>query len=565
MHFLKKNYGLFVVLILSFWVIKPLFIPGFFPIHDDTQVARVFEMGKALKDGMFPVRWVSDLGYGYGYPIFNFYSPLPYYVGGFLTFFTDPLFVTKLMFIIGVLLSGIFMYLLAREFWGKLGGTVSALFYLYAPYHALDIYVRGAVGEFWAYAFIPLTVLGLYKVFQKGTWGWVVVGAVSYSGIILSHNLTALMITPFLIALIIILGYSSYRRDKNILATCYLLLTTFLGLAISAFYWLPALLEMKHANVLSQIGGGADFRNHFVCIQQLWESPWGFGGSVPGCIDGLSFKIGKLHILASLLAFIGSIYMWKKDRLRSVIVISSFLFLVLSLFMTLEITKPVWETFSIMAFLQYPWRFLLLASFFSSLLVGFLSLFFQRLPKQRLFAVGLVLLLLYLNLKLFAPQTIFSKTYSDYTNKPYLNWTASKISDEYMPKGFKKPKTEEELPKTTIEIVEGKGTVEDIRVKTGRISAEVKAEEEIILKFNVAYFPAWRIFKDGKTIAFRVEESGISTKVLKGDYKIEARFNQTLIEKLSNVTSIIGVLLLFTGIIYTRRKNILYGHKKTER
>ena len=83
MHFLKKYYGLLIVLALSFWAIKPLFISGFFPMHDDTQVARVFEMGKMLKEGTFPVRWVPDLGYGYGYPLFNFYAPLAYYVGGF--------------------------------------------------------------------------------------------------------------------------------------------------------------------------------------------------------------------------------------------------------------------------------------------------------------------------------------------------------------------------------------------------------------------------------------------------------------------------------------------------
>ncbi|MBI3092966.1 MAG: hypothetical protein HYZ02_01880, partial [Candidatus Levybacteria bacterium] len=414
------------------------------------------------------------------------------------------------------------------------------------------------------------------KVFQKGTWGWVVVGAVGFAGVIISHNLTALIITPFLVT-VLLFHCCIAEKGKKLSTFIFHLSTLFLGLLLSAFYWLPALLEMKHANVLSQIGGGADFRNHFVCIQQLWDSPWRFGGSVPGCIDGLSFKIGKLHLIAILVSAImsGTLFLrrsmlnYSNDTYHHSVKNAVFglllLGFIISVFFTLEISKSVWEAISVMTFLQYPWRFLLLASFFSSLLVGFLSLFFQRLPKQRLFAAGLVLLLLYLNLKLFAPQTIFSKTYSDYTNKPYLNWTASKISDEYMPKGFKKPKTEEELPKTTIEIVEGKGTVEDIRVKTGRISAEVKAEEEIILKFNVAYFPAWRIFKDGKTIAFRVEESGISTKVLKGDYKIEARFNQTLIEKLSNVTSIIGVLLLFTGIIYTRRKNILYGHKKTER
>src|SRR3990170_1206496 len=114
---LKEYIFIALIFLLSYWALKSLFIPGFFPIHDDTQVSRVYEMAKALKDGMFPVRWVADLGYGYGYPIFNFYAPLAYYVGGFFTLLGFyALISTKIMMILGILLSGVFMYLLARKF-----------------------------------------------------------------------------------------------------------------------------------------------------------------------------------------------------------------------------------------------------------------------------------------------------------------------------------------------------------------------------------------------------------------------------------------------------------------
>ncbi len=84
MQKIKKYIPFVFIILLSFWAIKPLLNNGFFPMHDDTQVARVYEMKKALADGVFPVRWSQDLGYGYGYPIFNFYAPLAYYVGGYI-------------------------------------------------------------------------------------------------------------------------------------------------------------------------------------------------------------------------------------------------------------------------------------------------------------------------------------------------------------------------------------------------------------------------------------------------------------------------------------------------
>src|SRR5258708_869617 len=195
---LKKILSILFLLVLSYWAIKPFFVKGFFPIHDDTQVARVFEMNRSLKDGMFPVRWVSDLGYGYGYPIFNFYAPLAYYAGGLFGFVFDALTATKITMVLGIILSGIFMYRFAREFWGETGGIASGLLYLYAPYHAVDVYVRGDVAEFWAYAFIPLAFLGVYKIYyhceearrdasaKRRLWFWVIIGSLAYAAIILS-------------------------------------------------------------------------------------------------------------------------------------------------------------------------------------------------------------------------------------------------------------------------------------------------------------------------------------------------------------------------------------------
>ena len=123
----------------------------------------------------------------------------------------------------------------------------------------------------------------------------------------------------------------------------------------------------------------------------------------------------------------------------------------------LEISRPIWEEISAMAFFQYPWRFLLLASFFSSFLSGsviwFLTIHLEgvlRPPSRWVLGIGcavLIFLLIYFNSKLFHPQTIIPKTASSYTNEYALKWTASRISDEFLRPDFKKPKSEEEISK----------------------------------------------------------------------------------------------------------------------
>src|SRR3989344_1819223 len=100
---------------------------GYFNMHDDLQMMRQLQMEKCFLDFQIPCRWVPDMGYGFGYPLFNFYPPLPYLVGqgirliGFS--FTGAV---KILFISSFVVSGITMYLLAKEFFGRLAGAVSA-------------------------------------------------------------------------------------------------------------------------------------------------------------------------------------------------------------------------------------------------------------------------------------------------------------------------------------------------------------------------------------------------------------------------------------------------------
>lgn len=561
MPFLKKLLPIFIIICLSYFTIRPLFISGFFPIHDDTQVQRVFEMKKSLADGMLPVRWVGDLGYGYGYPIFNFYAPSAYYIGGFLNLIGfDALIATKIMLGLAVVLSGITMYLLAKEFWGRIGGMISGVLYLFAPYHAVNIFVRGDFAELWAYTFIPLVFLGIYKISRrKKSWFWITVSALSFAAIIVSHNLTAMMITPFIIMYALILIISSSKNNRLRL-TSYVLRLFILGLLLPAFYWLPALSEMKYTNVISQIGGGADFKDHFVCLPQLWESPWGFGGSSSGCSnDGLSFRIGKIHlVLASLSLIVLFLIFNRLDKQKIKIQLIFFIILFLtSVYFMLEISRPLWDAVPQMAYFQYPWRFLIIASFATSFLGGSIIVLLKLMTKnsryQKIisvcFAVVVISGSIFINSKLFAPQYISNAKSSDFTSELNLKWKTSKISDEYLPENFAKPRRENEIPSSKFTAQNNTTKITMLEDRVQQFSAEITSDQNSIIHINLAYFPAWHIFLDNSEISYQVISKGLRVTVPKGEHKLSAKFIQTPIQKLGNVLTITGVIALFIGII----------------
>src|SRR6266567_6181734 len=121
MKMFKKILPLFIVLMLCFWAVRPLLNSGFFPIHDDEQVGRLYELHKDVVSGQLPPRLAQDLGYGYDYPLFNFYPSFIYYVAEVYHLLGFSYIVSiKLMIATGFLLAAIAIYFLAKEYFGKL-------------------------------------------------------------------------------------------------------------------------------------------------------------------------------------------------------------------------------------------------------------------------------------------------------------------------------------------------------------------------------------------------------------------------------------------------------------
>ena len=168
--FFHNNWSLILIFTLSVLVVWPILMPGYFSHHDNLQAMRIFEMRRCFADFQIPCRWVPDMGFGNGYPLFNFYGPLSYYLGAVASFLLGYIWSAKLLFFLPLVFGGLGMYFLGKELFGKIPGTVSAILYLFAPYRALDSYVRGAVGESFALAIIPLVYylyLRLIKTKEK--------------------------------------------------------------------------------------------------------------------------------------------------------------------------------------------------------------------------------------------------------------------------------------------------------------------------------------------------------------------------------------------------------------
>lgn len=530
-----------LALILSYFSFKPLISKGYFPMHDDTQPARIYVLSRELKQGIFPVRMVAGLGYNFGYPLFNFYAPLPYYLGSlFYLIGLDLILATKLMFLSGILLSLVFMFLLAKEIAGSLAAFTVSLFYLYAPYHAVNIYVRGSIGELFAYAFLPLFLWGLYrrKIFPA---------IIGLSAVILSHNIMGMLTIFFFLNFLIFSAFVKFIRKESQKYNFYLLTVLILSFSLSAFFIIPAILEKDFTNVNSLTNKGSIFSDHFVTLGQLWNSAWGFGGSAPGIEDGLSFKIGKLHLLAALAGLVSAVYLKMKKKLtgRSVIffLIMLIIFLI-SVFMMLNFSSIVYSLVPFFTFIQYPWRFLNLTLLSLSILILPLFLLPPKINKisSPLITVFFVSLVIFLNAKYFQPQYLTNSEAQDYIADDNLVFKISRISDEYLPKEVAIPKTKEDIARTVLNqaAIEYKTIKDTATIKI--IEIESKKNRELLT--NIAFFPGWQYYVDGKRQKFRIEKGFMVLPVTPGGHRLEIKFSNNTVRFWSNTISFLSLILI---------------------
>lgn len=548
---MKRHIVLLVLVLLAVIPqLRLLFSPGFYPMHDDTQVARVVAMGKALRNGQFPVRWVQDLGYGYGYPIYNFYAPLPYYVGGVLyAVGINGLYATKLMFIIGVLAAAIAMYIMTVPVLGRLGAWVTAVAYSYMPYHAIQLYIRGSIGEYWSTIFIPFIVLGILLLVKERHYAARFFLGLGICGVVLSHTLMGFATITMLILVVVFVSVATLLRkiEKKYLTT--LIMGIILGLGLSAFFWLPAFVEMKETAVSSQIGATADFRDHFVCVSQLWYSPWGFGGSQAGCIDGLSFSLGKIFVV---LGGVSIFFALVTKTIKTFPFLVGLIVCLVSLFFMLPVSRPVWEILPQFSYLQYPWRFLTLFIVGLSVLIGSLFVSITNNILRLCISLVMIVAIVVINIDKFQPKYLYNQEPLVFESVEELRYRASKVSDEYLPQTFVRPQSIEEIGLTPIKESETYALKIVIDKETyKKFEFESTATQDIILQH--AHFPGWIYIVNGQVQPLRLTMGRPIITIPKDFSTAEMKLTDTMPRKIGNLISLIFVVLL----VYTYGKKTI--------
>jgi hypothetical protein len=523
---------------------------------------RLLEIDQLARQGVLLPRWAPDLFYGYGYPLFNFVPHLPYYVSEVLLIMGFSLVHTMLLsFILALLSSGAAMYVFVRDVFGSKAALVSAVAYMYAPYHLYDILFRGHLPEAWAMVLCPLTLWAFRRLIRMGGVVYLASSALLYAGCWLTHNPATFIFTPFLLFYLAFLVWSS--RTSRSRAALHASTAALLGVGLSAFFWLPALGDRQFVQLERMVTPpDLDYHNHFITLGDLLASPStaNTGQMNPGVPNSLGLVLVSLSLLsvAGLRKLSGAEE--RGDFIDALCGLGSVLFMVMPQ------SVVVWENLPLMKYLMFPHRLLSLACLLIAILCGVATRVFPDTEEtiSPSFAVvvasaGMIIV--------SAFPLLYPRYYTELPANPSFadmmaferstGTMATTSFGEYLPVWVEWiPSTSPLEPMyvsgSTIQRLDEASLPEGASVSSSRYAptvatVDVHTPQAFQLVFNIFYFPGWHGYVDGQRAAVAATPGlGLaSVAVPAGGHVVQLRFEDTPLRTASRIiTALSGIALL---------------------
>lgn len=364
--------GLLAALAISAAVWWPVTLPSFdfAPTHDgEYHLRRLFLLEHSLQAGLWYPRWLPDLFMGFGYPLFNFYAPLTYYLGvAAIRLGLDTYGALQTVTAGAVLIGTAGMYTLATGLLGTAPrGLFAAAAYVLAPYPFLhNLYLRGAVPEMWGVALVPWVLWAGLQAYGRASIAASASLTLALSALVLLHNLSALIGVGLLLPWVAVLA----AMDRHVAGIRAIVAATAAALGLTAFFWLPALGERGLVQLELAWTSYAEVSkwlyDPWAPVQRIYDFDTPYNQTLVGPVDlhaaypytdHAPFKppLGQAVLWGIGLLGVAGL-LWRR-RLRQAVPIVLFLALAVGAWwLTTRWSQGVWEMVALLRTLQFPFR-----------------------------------------------------------------------------------------------------------------------------------------------------------------------------------------------------------------
>lgn len=317
------------------------------PLGHDTlfHLSRIEGYGTAIAHlDFFPkIYYFKNLGFGYASP--TFYSDILLFLPSLLYLFNVPVIIAyKFTVFSATLLAALSMFYLVKKIdKNAYSPYIASFIYTFCNYHITDVYVRSALGEMFAFIFLPVVLNGIYELLYKKSNKWYIL-SFGFFGLLLSHNIS------FLFGLIILLIYTllNFKNKlflKNVVIageTCFIL---------SAFYLLPLIEGMIVNDMYVNHYNNYSLSNSTFSLWQLFINRIVYGYGLKNSSAHMTINVGLVLSIFPLF------YFFNKNKNK--FILTALIIGYVSIWFSSDyFYTPMLSIFSI---IQFAWRFNIVA------------------------------------------------------------------------------------------------------------------------------------------------------------------------------------------------------------
>ncbi len=502
----------------------------------------------SIRNGEFPVTWIDGFA-NYGLPLGSVAHQFTTYLTAFIEFVTkDPVTAFNIVAFIGFFLSFLFFYFFLRIYFNEIISFSGAVLFHFSAYRILNIYIRGALPEFFAAAFIPLILIGLFLIIQrKNIYGYFLI-AISVALISLTHPFMLIIGSFLIIPYLVYLIFENKLINKKIFKPTILLsIFGLIGIGISGYFIVPLFLEIKYfyygtsSNHLTP--------GNYLSILNYLDPRWYYFTEINILPRGFVVNFGLMETLTVLLGFLFAIYIkFKKITLgNSGLLIMALVSSVLIIFMTTSFSNPIYQNISFLGNIQFPWRLLSVLIFLPPIIA---CIIFQKINSKLLIVLFVIIICILRLPELYGKNYVkFPESYYSFTN---FNLHAIVMNPIWTGKSEDYPVKAEKA-----EMLEGEGEITSKEVKNSSRRYEINAQTPLKMVDYTFYFPGWNLYIDGDPTPIEFQDPSyrgvITYQVPQGEHNVELKFEDTKVRMLGKLISLFSVGALLVLFLFRRK------------
>ena len=521
---------------------------------------RLIGLNNSIGESEFPFLIAPYLCRDFGYSINVFYPPFVTYVPYLIGFIVGKFYIgLKIFASLAIIFSGIFMYNFINEVTKNKGiSFLAAFIYMVIPYKLEVIFNRFAIGEFTAFAFMPIVFQGLYNLLNGDgkKHFYIALGAI---GLILSHTISTLYTALFCI-IYIIFNIKKFF-NKEVIKKC--IINLIFILLISSFFLIPMLEfkgQAKYAIFEPDImkTSGKYTQNNTIELWQLLKDK--------GEENGVSFVVG----IPTLIMFcIGILSYSHIDKSKRNFWIENFILGIIALFMCTKFFPWLYMP-QLLSNIQYPWRMVGFAMFFLTPVFA-MNIYYllKKIKKDAIQKIVYILIILiiatFTAYRLSNYQAVdqgsdekYEKMIKDDPIISHFN-----LNRDYLPyKALRKQTTYLQTRTDTVYVLKGNATIKNENKKALDLTFEVyETNEDTILELPYFFYPGYNVILeyDGNIVKLDTTESenGFVQIILPKDIEkgtVTLKYTGTTLEKVSYAISAVSLIGFAVYIIYYKKK-----------